>query len=453
MSEGYMMHQYLFKLPIAQIIKDIYEQQSLTIKDIALHLGCTIRKIKLIEIQENLNDVYTKEQVNSLVKFLDIKEVELSKEKIKHFKQQLSMWREKISQGKLGAAARHLEECSLHEITYLPFDYNLIMHYEMFNIKFILARRDYDLAERLLSEIEVKKLSVENKYHYYYNFGTLHIYKKKYDAALKFFTKAYETEFIDDKGYEHSLHYNLGLCYTYLGMSLRAVLCLEQADKLLKRDNASLFPICLDNVLAVNYMRLGELHLSKKRIVKSLGHAKTLKNKEHIGIAIHNLGCLSMKEKEFDRALEYFNKELEFIEEGEREHYENLFYKILCRIMSDNSWAKSDLSYATKLAQNRDDKEYSALFESLSHLLSLEEESSVEYIETVTIPSLMEKHDYQRILYYYQIMESFFSKNGNKTKVLEINLASYNLFKIMIQGGRTYDKKIDWPDVAFSHGI
>ena len=42
-----------------------------------MHLDCVIRKIKLIEIQENYHDVYSQEQAKSLVEFSRIKKVTL----------------------------------------------------------------------------------------------------------------------------------------------------------------------------------------------------------------------------------------------------------------------------------------------------------------------------------------------------------------------------------------
>lgn len=437
------------KLPIAQIIKEAYERKGLTQKDIAAHLKCTAKKIKLIEIEENAGDLYSKEQAENLAELLDINEVVLDKIEAKLYKVRLSHWREKINQGKLGSAAKLLEDYSLDEITYLPFDINLVILYKMFYVKFLMAQRKYDLADELLSQADISKMSTENKYHYFYNKGSLNIYHKRYDAALKYYTNAYETSFNDERDYRHMLHFNLGLCYSRMGMCFRAINSLEKADNLVKREAGSPFPMFLDNSLAMNYMRIGELHLAKKRLVDCLRHAEDLRNEKYIGRAMHNLGCLCIKEKEYNRALDYFDKANMFMEQGDDEYLENLYYRILCLIMMKSPLPGAELTRAKSISEESDN--YQFLFNSLSHLLALEQVFSSKYIESETIPYLIERHEYYRIMEYYEVMESFFTENDNKAKASEIKLASYDIYKKITQGDRVYEKEIDWPMLAFNH--
>jgi len=443
--------KHLFRLPIARIIKEIYEEKSLERRDIALHLDCVIRKIKLIEIQENYHDVYSKEQAESLVEFLGIKKVRLDEADFKQYKKCLYEWRKQINQGKLGSAAKILEEHSLHEITYLPFEHSLIMLYKMFDAKFAMAQRKYDLAEQILGKIEIRSLSRETRYHYYYNLGALHIYNKSYDLALKFFTKAYETGFVDEEDYQYALHFNLGLCYSYLGMCLRAIVCYEKADLLFNRKDNNHLSMNLDNSLGIEYIRAGQIKLAKKRLSEVVLNAQACESKVYGRRAMNNLGYLNFKEKDYIRALDYFDRALLLTEEGEEEYLLNLYYKVLCLIVTENFLARIELSYAANIAKNNDNQYYLMLFKSLSHLLDLKKETSSEYIESRFIPYLMNRHEYYRARDYYEIMKDFFEKNGNKAKAQEMKSSSDEIYIKIMQGGGKYEKKIDWPDFNLSY--
>jgi len=447
--------KHLFRLPIARIIKEKYEQKSLEIRDIALHLDSTIRKIKLIEIQENFKDVYSKEQAQSLVDFLCIgpNEAVLSKEDAEKYKSLLSTWRKHINEGKLGSAVKLLENHSLDEITYLPFEHNLIMLYKLFDIKFIMAQRNFDLADKLLGAVEVRRLSPENRYHYYYNMGSLHIHKKRYDLALRYYTKANETGFEDEQEYQQSLHFNLGLCYSKIGSYLRAILSFEKTDNLIKREGASFFPMYLDNSLGMNYIRIGELHLAKKRLSSCMRYAEALENKKYMGASLHNLGWLCLKEKNYDRAKDYFKRADAFFERGEDAFFENLYYSIICLIKTEDFFTRVEIAFAERVAKEYNNKDYEVLYKTLPHLVTLqkeEKESSLKYIKDKTIPALIRNFEYDKAAEYYEALENHFIKNGKALDALEIKASSYELYKKMTQGGRAYEKKIDWPVPTFN---
>ena len=446
-----MSIEFYNRLPTAQKIKEVYEQRGLSQEDIAKHLKCDIETIKLIE---NKDGVYSREQLEVLREYLDIEAVVLDRHERNQYTGNLSMWRDFINQGKLDDAIRVHESFGLAEITYMPFDEELIMLYKMFEVKFLMMQLNLDLAEDILEQIKpnIKNTYSEIRYHYHCNMGSLYIFHKNYPKALESFIAAYDVGF-DDKGkYKHMIHYNLGMCYSYLGMSLRAIVHYERTDNMFKREAADFFPLLIDNGLAVDYAIIGEMNLAKKRLAECVKRAQALSNKIYSCAAMRNLGWICFKEKDFDRALDYFAKADKFISEGEDAYFENLYFKNLCRIVMKSPLAEDELANAKKVLQEQGNDYYQMLFTSLSHLLTLKDELSIKYIENTTIPRLIERYEYYKVFDYYELLENLFEANGEKIKALEIKVASSNLYKKMTQGGVTYEKEIDWPDFSLGYG-
>ena len=108
--------------------------------------------------------------------------------------------------------------------------------------------------------------------------------------------------------------------------------------------------------------------------------------------------------------------------------------------MMKNPKAKGELAYAKAMMQKNEG--HSMLFASLSHLLTLGDNSSVVYIENTSIPFLMKEHEYHRIMELYEVMENHFVENGDELKALRYKAASYDLYKKIMQGDDTHEKEI-----------
>ena len=449
-----MITNYRYRLPVAQKIKDAYEKKGLSQADIAKHLKCEIETIELIEGNE---EVYSKEQVIELKNYLEIDEIILNREEKDRYHSNLEGWRDFINKGRLDDAIRiHDELNALHEINYLPFDADLVMLYDMFNVKFLMAKKEYEAAEKILknAESEIKNAYPEIKYHYYYNMGSLYIFRKEYEKALKSYVAAYDIGFDDKNHYKHSIHYNLGLCYFHLGMYSHAIHCYEETERLYKSINfleyGDLFLLYIDINLALSYLIMGKPKLAKKKIAACSPRIKAIRNKDLNKKAVSILGRICIAEKEYDRALDYFETANNFVEEGGVSHLEILYYKIFCLIMMNNPQAESEITYAKSIAQKND--WYLMLFTSLSHLLTLDNDSSVDYIENTTIPKLMKEYRYHSALEYYEVLENHFTINGNELKALKYKALSGDLYKKMAQGGEAHEKEISWPSFGYRYG-
>ena len=448
-----MLGDYDFRLPIAQKIKDAYEEKGLSQADIAELLKCDIKAIELIEKRK---EVYSKEQIEKLKNHLEIDKIILNKQEKDRYHSNLEGWRDFINEGRLDDAIRiHDELNALHEIKYLPFDDDLIMLYDMFRIKFLMAKKEYEAAEEILKGMEagIESAYPEIKYHYYYNMGSLHIFRQEYEKALESYIAAQDVGFNERNHYKHSIHFNLGLCYSHLGMYLQAIRYYEEADRLYRRKDyahVDFLAMHIDSGLALDYLRIGKTKLAKKKIASCVSLARVYKNKYFSKQAMSVLGRICIAEKEYDRALDYFETANNFVEEGDINHLGILYYKILCFIMMNSPRAESEISCAVSIAQNN--IWYLMLFTSLSHLITIDDNSSVDYIENIAIPELIKKHEYHTVLEYYEVLENHFATKGNESKALKYKALSGDLYKKTILGGEVHEKEINWPTFSFGYG-
>ena len=93
-----MLRDHCFKLPIAQKIKDTYEERGLSQAAIAEFLKCDV---EIIDSIEHSQEVYGKEQIDKLKTFLEIENIAMSENEREEFYEGLLIWRGHINARRL----------------------------------------------------------------------------------------------------------------------------------------------------------------------------------------------------------------------------------------------------------------------------------------------------------------------------------------------------------------
>jgi len=420
-------------MPTANIVAYIYKAKGGSQAEVADILGCDIRTIERIEEGK---EKYTKEQIKKIVDFYKVDRLAVGPghyagEDVKL----LRMWRTRISAGKLKDAEKYHDKYHLEKYDFLPFDLDLSMLYNMFLVKYYVKVDMVDDAKQILSEAEprVEEANDENQYHYHYNKGIVFLLENEYKEALKHFSLAYKREYVEKKPHAHLIHYNMGLCYSNLGVCMSAIVQYEIAYTLLDREQPYYYAMIISNNLSVNYIKSGNFALAKKYADKTMSLAEKLQSEKHQSRASRNMGCICIEENEFKEALEHLENSLALTEEGGIEFIDTLYYKILSLIYLGHPSAEQEIANIKLMSKY--DKHFSILFTSLSHLLTLESDDSIEYIENTTIPYLLERSDHFQIFQYYRFLEKHYTSTDKKIKVWEVQLRYANLYKEMMSLG------------------
>ena len=400
----------------------------ITQTEFSKNINCSQSTVSLFEKgKAKLSD----EQLRSARELLGILNVPLLDEDDGIYEAQLQKWKELSNDGRVEEARKMRGE--LAPITKMPFKKDLLMTFHLFDSKLLFEERNFTEAQKLLELLQpsIKDTTIENKYHFHFGMGVLNFFKGNYSLALKHYLISHDL--LGDKDIPHTLCFNIALCYSRLGMYISVIAMLERIHHLYRDDESSMFGMRMDSILGVNYMQIGRVGFARRLFDSCLKRARINSNEAFIAFSLHNHGCACLNVKEYDKALEHFGEAYLHTKEGQKAHYENLYYEVLCLIAMRNlSKARARLSYAKSVSATMEDKHYTALYDSLEHLFTIRENTSIEYIEQTTITYLIEKREYFRALEYCEVLSDIFIKKNSKMKAIEIKEIAHNLrIKIM----------------------
>ena len=415
---------YIKKLTPSQKIKELREHRKYTQEALADALKCSKAKISRVESDEF---EYSENDIRLAKAFFGVEDAPFMDRERMEFKQRLYKWKYWIKNGHVDEARRYQK--SLSVITKLPFEPKLNMLYRMFEIRLVLKEGKVDLAEEMLrlEEANIEYMNEESQHHFYYNLGSVYLYRLNFKNALKFYLRSLDLEMYaleKDAG----LHFNLSMCYGELGKYVLAISTIEKMYHEFDYNKIGTLRCQIDSILAINYVRIGQVLRAKQLLDRSLAEAVGSTNKFFIYSSLHNYGCACFAAKEYVEAIEYFDRVFEVYETVDSRYLETMYYKIRCLIADKKaSKAKPLLSKAMSLAE--DNEHYLFAFQSLSHLITIKQDESIEFIEQKTIPYFVEKRGYYKALDYCTLLENIFKKRGKgyKTRALEISSTICNI--------------------------
>jgi len=434
------------QLNSSEKIRDIRKAVHFTQNDLAVALGCTGAKISRIE--QGLS-YYNDEEIAAAKKILGVEKAPFTDKERMDFRQRLYRWKDLIRNRMADEARKNQKD--LIVITKLPFERDLNTLYRMFEIRLVLAEANATSPEENIMSAEkmlvseapsIAEASEENQHHFFHNMGSLYFYKWDFKTALQYYLKSRSFE-ADALEKDFTLSFNLAACYSELGKYTLAITTMEEVYDLVDYNKTGVMRTYIDSSLAINYVRIGQVKRAKRILDKSTLESLDVNNIIHIGTALHNYGCACLRSKEYKEAISYYDRANEHFEIGDKYYIENMYWKIYCLIESKEvSKAKVLLSETKKYTEGNEHS--SLIFESLSHLLTIHDNASIEFIEKKTIPYLVEKYEYFRVLDYCDALENKFMKlgKGYKIRILELTAIIRNITREITFGEEVvFDEK------------
>ncbi|MCL2855640.1 MAG: helix-turn-helix transcriptional regulator [Defluviitaleaceae bacterium] len=417
------------KPTIAQKLREIRKYKGFKQIKFAETLGCALSKISDIE---NGKKHYSAHQIAALKKLMGVEGAPLTDDELAAFKKRLHVWRNYIKESRIEEGRKVQDELSI--IADLPFEKDLRIIYEIFRAKQAMEEKDITLARELLEAVEniAKGAGCEAQYHLRYTVGSLNAFEGRYNEALKSYLEALSLQ-VDGLENEPLLYYNLAICYSRLGRYVLSINTILRIYNEFDNGMTSVIGMHLDGALSANYIRLKQNEAALSVLEKALDRARNLGYKNNIAIALHNFGISYFQMGNPEKALTYFEQSITAFGESS-DKLESIYCKIRClAAMKKGSRYKPLLIQAKALSEG--DEHYTLLFNSLSHLLNLKEERSIAYIENITIPYLIGKYDYFRVLYYCDALIAAHTKNEARVKALEVKSLRADIVDEITFGG------------------
>jgi len=230
------------------------------------------------------------------------------------------------------------------------------------------------------------------------------------------------------------LHFNIASCLAKLGFITSSILFLEDIRKLHSNVHATIPELSIDSMIALGFIQLGQLPKAKKLLEKCYKEVVNTNNEALLGIISHNFGCLYRKASDWNMSLEYLTKASAYFSKGSSHYLENLYQRARCLVdMKCSSACTELLEEGTQLSKGN--KSYSILFESVRCLISHNDNKSIEYLETVTMPYFLEIGENMTALDYCEFLREHYEKKCVVKKSGQMSEIARKIYKDMHDGG------------------
>ena len=351
------------------------------------------------------------------------------------YKERLQRWYKLISEREYEEATKMQEKFDC--IVCLSHETELYILFKLIECRLLLGLDNLKDARKILDSLtKTHSLSEFNDmqlYHYYHNQGLFNYKNNQVSKASDFYLNAYG---IMKCGFEKDipLYFNIARSYGKLGYCSLAISFLLKVKDLCIVEPNNFYAPFVDNSLAINYIKTGQLQLAKKLLEECLVTAKKDDNKTYIGGIYCNFGYLYRKDKNYDLAFDYLEKAFDYFEKGSTEYLEVLYQKIRCQV-DRGSYIECPKLISEGKKMSRDNLMYTIMFESLSNIITIKEATSIKYLEKRAIPLLLKNNlSYVALDYKYFLWEHYMSNDKNG-KASDIANDICKMHKDMFKGG------------------
>jgi len=415
----------------SQKVKMLREASNYKLQEFADAIKCSKSKISKIEAGEW---EYSEDDIEMVKKLFGIEGAPFTEKEVRVFRERLYGWKNLIRNGAIDEARRNQKK--LEVIAKVPFEPELSMLYRLFEIKLLLKESKDELVEKMLLTIEtdIECSTNENRHHFYYLMGSIYYRRSDFKSALSFYLKSAELEvytFQKDIG----LHFNIATCYGKLGKYSLAISTIEKVYYEFDYNKTGAARAYIDSILGANYLKIGQATRAKQILEPAISEAIGANHKLFTFFAIHNYGSAFLEAKEYKEAIEEFDRAFEYCDEGDRYYLENTYCKIRC-LIGEKKYSKARTLIVEAMTLAEGNEFYLIAFESLSHLMTIKKDESIEFIEKKTIPYFIEKYDYYRVMEYCELLEGIFKKRdkGYKIRALEMSAIISNITREIVFG-------------------
>jgi len=413
-------------------IREIRKSMGLSLENIAHATGASVSTISRIERGAECDP----ETLKAIKKALSIEGAPLTDEEAAAFRARYSIWGGLLTDRRIDDAHNLGDELAV--ILKLPYEKDLIMLHKLYEINHLQTIGKYDAVEIGLAGLEksLDEMSPEHLCRYYGTKSALLFRREEYEESMRYKLKMFELK--DHISSNHaSIYYSMAVGYSCLNRPFSALLYLEDARRLHNDHDLSVLGLFIDHVTAKHYLSIGELARAKPLLDKALqraeGIGRKLGRRKYIGMILHLIGIYHQENGGDEEALRFFNRADEYFYVGGLDHLENIYYKTRSLITQKNfAKAKELLTHAKDTAAHNE--KFTIVYKALSHVISLRENESRQYLKSTAIPYLVSKHEYFMALYFCGHLEEQYKKTGNSKKSLEVSAVARDVYAKIIFG-------------------
>jgi len=370
---------------------------------------------------------YSDELLELAKEFLGIKGMPLTQFECATCKERLDVMRDYIREARLKEAREICSEMA-NLINLEPCDNELPLLYRLYEVALLLAERNLDTAKAKFDYLQshYEDMNSEHLHYFYSNKGYLLIFDARYEDALEHFKGAIEISArIPGFSAQESarLHVLVAHCYSYLEYPYRAIFYVMKNYELCMNKSAHPANITADLLLATNYIYVNNLKEVEAILNSCLKRAMSTRDDIRVGIAMHCYGLMYMKLERWHLAIEYLDKAIKFYAK-ESSQYLSILYRKIRSLVGDRKFSKARKLISETEPLHGTNEVFSTYFKGIEHYItvlsrmSLYNEPSIKYIETVVLPHLTKTYGFFEAIDYYKLLEAYYKTKNNKKSLL-----------------------------------
>jgi len=308
--------------------------------------------------------------------------------------------------------------------------------YHLFLARFYAAKGDIESFTHTMAYLKGRQPEFGNIHnHFYfrlvaYREGENLQYRKSLDALLK--AEAVGSPEWADVAY----YYRFAFCLSDMGYSRRAIEYFKKAQEEADATNNRRYNLYIQSYIARDCCKIDQSDEALTIINNCLRFAKaTGVTDSSIGFAYIYAGEIHYRLGRYDEALEYFETAFPYVDKGTGLYVRGMYYKALTLCASNKAeecmvCIKDGMDMINSDMNTAD--VWMAALDTLKHLMLISNHGSLEYVETTTIPMLIEFGFYDLAIDYYQVIIDFFQKNNDAERVAVYNNAIRDIYKMYI---------------------
>jgi len=236
------------------------------------------------------------------------------------------------------------------------------------------------------------------------------------------------------------LYYNIAMCYSDIEMPYNAISFFQKAKLAYPDNNTTNFVLNADRGIALNYIKANQLKDAERLINKCQVKSEILQDDAHIGFNLFCFGYMNKHAKNWETAIEYFDKALEHFAEDNVNYYSSIYHKIQC-IIHTRAFTKANQLLKQAKDICKEHRIWAVYFEALGYYLKISNSMTssgndrpIEYIETIAIPHFIKMHDYFVAIDYYLLLGKHYERLRSVKKSLIMTEAIHNIYKRCFTG-------------------
>jgi len=386
---------------------------------------------------ENGDARYDDRMLAIIREFYGIEHSPLFDDEIEDYKSRLWVWNDFVHENN-SRDAKAMQD-KLSPILQLPYEHDLTLLYFMIETRIFFKEGNFAAGEERLNTAEalLDDASTEALHLYHRNMGFLLLMKRIYKTSLKHFLLSLDNETINVKP-DAGILLNIGSIYYYLGKPWQAVIHLEQAKTKFDLGRTSVLESQINTALATCYMFAGEYDKAEVIFNDSYIQAKRVSNDIRAGAAMVTLTNLYLKKGDIKAAFEACNQALT-LHKNDSLYVYALANKAYCLIETkDFAQCKEAISQGKEMV--KDNKSLTPMFELISHIATLDNPESTNYLENTAIPhyrnaDVNDGGGIYQALDICKLLEAHYRKKRNTKKAKDIAIIGRDIAMEMFFGG------------------